>query len=154
MPFDIIRALRARGKSDALAQLAADEIERLRQSAVPAPTPAPRPDGFIITEQIMDKARELKKDLLAGMARTARQQAEEAKPVVLTGDEAEALARITNDARAKLQAEFLAKLARHVELDDRPFGGTPVNESAMWREMYSKPATKKAPAKKTTAKRK
>lgn len=49
---DLITALRARGRSDALAQAAADEIERLRGLAAPAPTPAPTPDGFIITEKV------------------------------------------------------------------------------------------------------
>lgn len=66
MSFDIVRVLRARGKDDKVSQMAAGEIEQLRESlqaarvllaahesrAVPIPPPAPKPnpDGFIITE--------------------------------------------------------------------------------------------------------
>ncbi len=49
---DLITALRARGRSDALAQAAADEIERLQGLAVPAPTPAQAPSGTFRTEKV------------------------------------------------------------------------------------------------------
>lgn len=47
----LVRALRARGKSDQLAQMAADMLEHIADRAHPDPTPAPSPDGFIITER-------------------------------------------------------------------------------------------------------
>lgn len=50
----LVRALRARGKSDQLAQMAADMLDHIADRAHPDPTPAPSPDGFIITERVRD----------------------------------------------------------------------------------------------------
>ncbi len=61
MPFDLISALRARGKNDALAQLAADEIERLRVlggvKLLEEADQIINPRGFIITESVPEKSR-------------------------------------------------------------------------------------------------
>lgn len=107
---DLITALRARGRSDALAQAAADEIERLQgikdgfESGVlerakcklvvepvrVVDMTTPKPDGFIITESGKDFADTVE------------------RAVVLMGDEAEALAQITNKARASIAASRAA----------------------------------------------
>ena len=116
---DLITALRARGRSDALAQAAADEIERFQGLAVPAPTTAPEPmssaeasifdaDGKLKPDQKFDARLSVAVGKAVNSALDGFIITEKAHPVVLMGDEAEALAQITNKARASIAASRAA----------------------------------------------